>query len=121
MIILPLSALMLTAWRCVKVPVALGAAVWLYNTQSGDELTLAEQGSLVIGFFSFKIAHVLLLYRELRPRFGSDVPTRRIPRMDDVEDISFDIYARGTKKLQAIEDADQILAQEEEKKRKRQG
>lgn len=100
---------------------ALGAAVWTYNTQTGDQLTLSEQGSLVIGFFSFKIAHILLLYRELRPKFGPDGPTRRIPRMDDIEDISFDIYARGTKKLQAIEDADQVLAQEEEKKRKRQG
>lgn len=95
--------------------------MWAYNTQSGDQLTLSEQGSLVIGFFSFKIAHVLLLYQELRPKFDSDVQTRRIPRMDGVEDISFDIYARETKKLQAIEDADEVLAQEAEKKRKRQG
>eukprot|EP00892_Ulva_mutabilis_P003422 jgi/Ulvmu1/1451/UM011_0181.1 len=101
------------------VPVALGAAVWTFNTQSGDQLTLTEQGSLLAGFFSFKIAHGLLLYRELRPKFDSEVQTRRIPKMDDIEDVSFDIYARGTQKLKAIEDADRVLEEEAEKKRKR--
>lgn len=76
---------------------------------------------MLLGFFSFKVAHVLLLYRELRPKFASEGPTRRIPRMDDVEDIDMDIYARGTPKLKAIEEADRVLAEQEAKKRKRLG
>jgi hypothetical protein len=102
----------------LQVPVMLGVGMFAYNSQAAEPLTLAEEASLLGGFLSFKAAHIMYVYDQLRPRFGAK-KTRIRRTFDDPPD-EFDMYARKQQQAKGVEEADRILAEEEARKAKKQ-
>lgn len=102
-----------------QVPVFLAAGMAAFNSQAAEPLTIVEQGSMLAGFLSFKLAHVQYLYSQLRPKFEQPGPKRRVPDVSSVKDVQLDVYGRSTKPIRAIEEADRVLAEEEARKRNR--
>jgi hypothetical protein len=95
----------------VQVPVALAVGVCMYNTQSGDHLTLEEEGSLLAGFLSFKLAHILYMYQELRPRFKKEAPPPRVITVDPPD--QFDLYGNPNAQPRGVQEAERVLAEAE--------
>ena len=94
-----------------QVPVALGLGIYAFNSQMSDSLTLTEEACVFGGFLSFKAAHVMYLYSQLRPSFGAKKERKR-PTFAEVPDIEFDMYGRVKAQPKAIEDADRALAEQ---------
>jgi hypothetical protein len=107
----PFSTLVATV---PQVPVALAAGMYVYNTHAAEPLTLTEEASLFGGFLSFKAAHVLYIYQQLRPRFNKK--PRKRPTFDSVPDIEYDLYGREKVQAKGVQEAEKVLAQEEERK-----
>lgn len=103
----------------LQVPIGLGAAVYLYNTQTGDHLTRTEEGSLVLGFLAFKFAHIAFMYRNLRPRFGAERKRRKAPEFTAVPDSDFDMYGERRVQARGVEEAERVLEQAEAAKQGR--
>lgn len=97
----------------------MAAGIAAFNSQAAEPLTVVEQGAMLIGFLSFKLAHVQYLYSQLRPKFEQPPPQRQVPDVASVQDIQMDVYGRSTKPIRAIEEADRVLAEEEARKRNR--
>lgn len=95
-----------------QVPVALGLGIYAFNSQMSDSLTLTEEACIFGGFLSFKAAHVMYLYSQLRPSFGAKKERKR-PTFAEVPDIEFDMYGRVKAPPKVIEDADRALAEQE--------
>lgn len=103
----------------MQVPVALGVGVYTYNATAGTPLTLVEEASLAGGFLSFKAAHIMYLYDQLRPRLGAEPPKKaKRPTFDDTDD-DFDMYARTKDKSAGVAEAERVLAEEEARKAQR--
>lgn len=101
----------------MQVPVVLAAGIAAFNSQVTEPLSVLEQGSMLAGFLSFKLAHVQYVYSQLRPKFEQPGPRSRVPDVSSVEDLKMDVYGRSTKPIRAIEEADRVLAEEEARKR----
>lgn len=98
----------------LQVPVALAVAVYVFNTQSGDHLELAEEASLLGGFLSFKVAHILFTYEQLRPRFEKEAPPPRLATLDTLD--MFDLYGNRKEKTRGVQEAERVLAEAEANK-----
>ena len=94
------------------MPVALGVGVFLFNSQMDEPLTLTEEASVFGGFLSFKVAHVMYVYQQLRPRFG-EKKARKRPTFDHLPDVDVDMYGRAKVQPKAVEDADRHIAEQE--------
>lgn len=102
---------------CAQVPISLGVGIALFNKYSGDHLTLTEEGSLVLGFLSYKLALFSKIYDDLRPRFGAGSKTRKQPVYREIDD-DWDMYGRKKTQPVGVQEADRILAEEAERKGK---
>lgn len=76
--------------------VGLAAAVYAYNVNAdllgARPLTLIEQGAVLGGFLSFKVALILQVYDELKPKFEAEKLLQASrPVLAEVEDVSVDL------------------------------
>ena len=100
----------------MKVPVVLAASIALFNAKSGDHLTLTEEACVLGGFLSYKVALVIKLWDDTRPRFAQAPVTR--PKWKVIDD-DLDMYGRTKTKSIGEQEAERVLAEEEAKKANR--
>lgn len=101
------AAKLLAAYRTALQPrllvlPALLAAAAAYNAVAGPEgqLGLVEQGCLVGGFLSWKVALVLKIYEDLKPRplTQEEILRQQRPMLVEVEDVKLDLREIARKK-----------------------
>lgn len=80
------------------VPAALAAAAWLYNQNAEPEvqLGLLEEGCLILGFASYKLALGSEIWDSLKPKAKTAEEIAResrpmLPQLEDVEDVRPDL------------------------------
>lgn len=76
--------------------IGLVAAMALYNANAESlgsrPLTLIEQGAAVGGFLSYKVALILQVYEELKPKYDpEELLKSKRPALVQVEDVSLDL------------------------------
>ena len=100
------------------MPIALAASIALFNAESGDTLTLTEEACVLGGFLSYKVALMLKVWDDLKPRFGKREARR--PKWKEIDD-DFDVYGRPKAKSLGLQEAERVLAEEEAKKAAKRG
>jgi hypothetical protein len=101
----------------LQVPVVLAASMYVYNTLSAEPLAPVEEASLLGGFLTFKIAHIIYVYEQLKPKIGKRKQQKR-PNFDSVPDIDLDLYGRPKVPTQGVAEAERVLAEDEERRAK---
>lgn len=89
--------------RLLVLPGLLAAAA-AYNAAAGpeDQLGLVEQGCLLGGFLSWKVALVLKIYEDLKPRplTQEEILRQTRPTLVQVEDVKLDLREIARKKAE---------------------
>ncbi|KAL4439962.1 hypothetical protein ABPG75_002963 [Micractinium tetrahymenae] len=87
--------------RLLVLPALLAAAA-AYNAAAApeDQLGLVEQGCLLGGFLSWKVALVLKIYEDLKPRplTEEEILRQQRPMLVEVEDVKLDLRGIARKK-----------------------
>lgn len=89
------------------VPITLVLLTGLWNQKFADDyhLGIVEQGCLIGGFLSYKIALILKLYDDLKPRALTEEEMLQAsrPQLVQIDDVDFDLGKRRNKSEQIEE------------------